>query len=204
MRTSERCFRYALTLSESEVLITTTEFLPRVTELAGELPALRRVLLVDGSADAAGLGFDIVDLRTVLAEVTVETEFQGPEVWDVSTLLFTSGTTGPSKAVVSPWGLTYNMWSWVPEDTLGPGEALFLALPLFHNSGRSGFNYVLSRGGCLVTRAAAPAGAVALHPIDDGARDVRRAERHQHLVEDDVVQHLVAARRAARARSGCA
>ena len=51
-----------------------------------------------------------------------------------------------------PWGLTYQMWSWVPEDTLAPGEALFLALPLFHNSGRSGFNYVLSRGGCLVTR----------------------------------------------------
>lgn len=144
--------RHALTLSESEVLITTAELLPRVKEIADELPALRRVLLVDGPADPANSRFATIDLRPVLADVAVESDFVGPEVWDISTLLFTSGTTGPSKAVVSPWGLTYNMWSWVPEDTLAPGESLFLALPLFHNSGRSGFNYVLSRGGCLVTR----------------------------------------------------
>jgi crotonobetaine/carnitine-CoA ligase len=87
-----------------------------------------------------------------LPQTAVSMDFDGPEVWDISSLLFTSGTTGPSKAVITPWGLTYQMWSWVPADMLAPGEALFSAMPLFHNSGRSGFNYVLSRGGCLVTR----------------------------------------------------
>jgi crotonobetaine/carnitine-CoA ligase len=144
--------RHALALSESEMVVTTNALLPRIAEIAAELPALRTVMTVDGPPDHSLPNLARFELRTVPEDVPVKTDFAGPEVWDISTLLFTSGTTGPSKAVVSPWGLTYNMWSWVPEDTLGPGESMFLALPLFHNSGRSGFNYVLSRGGCLVTR----------------------------------------------------
>ena len=150
--------RHALTVSEATVLVTSSELLPAVEALGGGLPALRQVVLVDeggpesfGGAGGAG-GVDVARLPALLGTVPVATDFTGPEAWDVSCLLFTSGTTGPSKAVVTPWGLTYQMWSWVPEDTLRPGEALFSAMALFHNSGRSGFNYVLSRGGCLVTR----------------------------------------------------
>ncbi len=146
---------HALSVSESTVLVTTVELLPRVAALAGALPLLKVILLVDEPASppkAAGEPFSLVSLPTELARTPVESDFAGPEVWDISSLLFTSGTTGPSKAVITPWGLTYQMWSWVPEDTLVAGEALFSAMPLFHNSGRSGFNYVLSRGGCLVTR----------------------------------------------------
>jgi carnitine-CoA ligase len=145
--------KHALTVSESTVLVTTAELLPRVTEVAAALPALRLVLLVDDAADECpALPFDVVELSVELARTFPATDFTGPEVSDISTLLFTSGTTGPSKAVVTPWGLTYQMWSWVPEDMLASGERLFSAMSLFHNSGRSGFNYVLSRGGCLVTR----------------------------------------------------
>ncbi|MBX6388381.1 MAG: AMP-binding protein [Frankia sp.] len=131
--------RHALTVSEASVVLTTAAMLPRISEATAGLDPAPRVLLVD-------------DLRDELATAEPATDLPGPEVWDVNTLLFTSGTTGPSKAVTTPWGLTYQMWSWVPEDTVRPGEALHLALPLFHNSGRSGFNYALGRGGCLVTR----------------------------------------------------
>jgi crotonobetaine/carnitine-CoA ligase len=143
--------RHALTLSEATTLVTTGDLLPQVALIADDLPLLQTVLVVDGSAADAG-HYSVIALRDELAATEPETDFDGPDVTDVSTLLFTSGTTGPSKAVISPWGLTYQMWSWVPEDTLAPGEALFSAMALFHNSGRSGFNFVLSRGGCLVTR----------------------------------------------------
>ncbi len=143
--------RHALTLSEATTLITTRELLAAVAAIADEVPMLRTVLVVDGSAPDAG-HYSAIALGDELAATEPEPDFDGPEVTDVSTLLFTSGTTGPSKAVISPWGLTYQMWSWVPDDTLMPGEALFSAMALFHNSGRSGFNFVLSRGGCLVTR----------------------------------------------------
>ncbi|OHV34797.1 MULTISPECIES: AMP-binding protein [Pseudofrankia] len=162
--------RHALAVSESTVLITTSAMLPRVAAAAGAgpraLPLLATVLLADGADgladDAAGLDrgsagslpstVAVVDLGAALATTESAAGFEGPAVSDVSSLLFTSGTTGPSKAVITPWGLTYQMWSWVPEDTLAAGEALFSAMALFHNSGRSGFNYVLGRGGCLVTR----------------------------------------------------
>jgi crotonobetaine/carnitine-CoA ligase len=131
--------------------VTTTELLRRVAELANALPLLQTVFLVDGD-DADSPRFAVVSLPDELPKTNMSMDFDGPEVWDISSLLFTSGTTGPSKAVITPWGLTYQMWSWAPADMLMPGEALFSAMPLFHNSGRSGFNYVLSRGGCLVTR----------------------------------------------------
>ena len=54
--------------------------------------------------------------------------------------------------MISPWGFIYQMWSWVPEDTLGPGDGVLNSLPLFHNSGRSGFNYSLTRGARFVFR----------------------------------------------------
>jgi len=77
----------------------------------------------------------------------------GPDPWDVAYLLFTSGTTGPSKAVISPWGsVVYQMTSWMPEDLTSPGDGLYCAFPLFHNSGRSSFNLTLTRGARLVYR----------------------------------------------------
>jgi carnitine-CoA ligase len=142
---------HALRLSETTALVTSLELLPRVTELAGSLPLLQKVFLIDGDVGDAAR-FELVSLPTELPRTVVSTDFDGPEVWDISSLLFTSGTTGPSKAVITPWGLTYQMWSWVPKDILAPGERLYSAMPLFHNSGRSGFNYVLSVGACMVTR----------------------------------------------------
>jgi carnitine-CoA ligase len=143
--------RHALTLSEATTLVTTKALLPQVNAVAGELPLLRTVLLVDGSVPAEG-PLTMLSLPDELVATTAETDFEGPDVTDVSTLMFTSGTTGPSKAVITPWGLTFQMWSWVPDDMLDQGEALYSAMSLFHNSGRSGFSYVLSRGACLVTR----------------------------------------------------
>jgi crotonobetaine/carnitine-CoA ligase len=146
--------RHALTVSEATVLVTTRELLAHVRPLPADVPFLHTAVIVD-AADGLPPAEPITLLAMddlISAAASDAADFSGPEPWDVSSLLFTSGTTGASKAVISPWGLTYQMWSWVPDDTIGPGEALFSAMPLFHNSGRSGFNYVLSRGGCLVTR----------------------------------------------------
>src|ERR1700683_1157218 len=46
------------------------------------------------------------------------------------------------------------------------------------------------RGVSLPLRAATPAGAVALHFPDNPLIFLRTAERHQDLIQDDIVQHL--------------
>jgi len=64
---------------------------------------------------------------------------------DPAAVIFTSGTTGPSKAAVVPWATMYQMVSWAPADAFGPGDGLFCPLPMFHVAGKSGFTNALAR-----------------------------------------------------------
>ena len=60
--------------------------------------------------------------RSTPAPTATALELVGPQYRDVHSLMFTSGTTGPSKAVITPWAVMYQFWSWVPDDALGVGR----------------------------------------------------------------------------------
>jgi carnitine-CoA ligase len=144
--------RHALRLVGARVLVTTVELAGRIAVFAGDLTDLGTVVVVDGDGTGVELPVATVGLHALLLDVEPAVGLPGPAPHDLAALLFTSGTTGPSKAVRTPWPVVYQFWSWVPDDTVGPDEGLFCALPLFHNSGRSAFNYALSRGARLVWR----------------------------------------------------
>ncbi|GMU78547.1 MAG: acyl-CoA synthetase [Acidimicrobiia bacterium] len=144
---------HALHLTDATTVVCSAEFVERIAEVAGDLPKLETVVVVDGTAPRGAFPGRVVDGTAFLDGVAPATGLPGPEYHHISTLLLTSGTTGPSKAVVLPWAGVFQMWSWVPDDALLPGEGLFIAMPLFHNSGRSGFNSCMARGGRYVTRA---------------------------------------------------
>ena len=146
-----KLLHYVLHHADVTTLVVAGEFLERVVEIAGDLPDLRTVIVIDDDAPALP-GRRVVGREKFLSGVAPATDLPGPEYRDIASLLFTSGTTGPSKAVIVPWALVYQFWSFVPDDALTPGDGLFLPFPLFHNSGRSGFNYALSRGARLVFR----------------------------------------------------
>ncbi len=56
-------------------------------------------------------------------------------VGDVGCLFFTSGTTGPSKAVATTWHYLFSVAATVASAwEFGPGEVLWTAMPLFHLS----------------------------------------------------------------------
>jgi crotonobetaine/carnitine-CoA ligase len=148
---------YALDLADVTVLVTESQFLDRVAEVARSLPLLTTAIVVDADPDALDLRTGGARLRVVGAtefagHAVPAPELTGPADHDTACLLFTSGTTGPSKAVITPWAVVYQNWSWVPDDTLAPGQALYCPMPLFHNSGRGAFNFAMSRGGTLVLR----------------------------------------------------
>lgn len=147
----------ALARTEATHIVTESAFLPMITDVVGDLTHLRWILVVDDPADAPlddtlPDGHEVVAFRDTLPERPRAVERAGPVATDTACIIFTSGTTGPSKPVICPWGLVYQMWSWIPDDALGPGDAVFNALPLFHNSGRSGFNYAMSVGARFVLR----------------------------------------------------
>jgi len=147
-----RMLHYALDHSDTTVLVVAPEFVERLEAVAADLPRLATVV-VTGPAPGRVGGARVVGIDELLATARPADGLTGPEPWDVACLLFTSGTTGPSKAVVSPWGaVVYQMCSWMPDDTVAPGEGLYSALPMFHNSGRSAFNYTLTRGAKFIYR----------------------------------------------------
>jgi crotonobetaine/carnitine-CoA ligase len=146
-----RMLQYVLDHADVTTIVIASEFVDRLAEVAGDLPKLRTVIVIGGDSAAVGERA-VMTGDAFLDGVTPAADLSGPEYRDIAALLFTSGTTGPSKAVIVPWALVYQFWSFVPDDTLAPGDGLFLPFPLFHNSGRSGFNYALSRGARLVFR----------------------------------------------------
>ena len=106
----------------------------------GELSEVKTVVVrggVGGGVSSEGLGEVTVvaldDLRSG-ADPAVLVE---PRPRDLSLVLYTSGTTGPSKGVLVPWGQVHATVTGVfPEGTCTPGKVLYGPFPPNHIGGR--------------------------------------------------------------------
>jgi carnitine-CoA ligase len=115
---------HALRLSRAKVVITDAERHARVTEVADDVPTLSSVLVQGDS------------LSERLSQASTSLPDAAPsEPDDVGVLFFTSGTTGPSKAVATSWHYLFSAAaSAVTAWELGAGDVLWTAMPLFHLS----------------------------------------------------------------------
>ncbi len=110
---------HALRLSRAKAVITDAERQSRVAELADQLPGLASIVVQD---DWLGGHSDTVN------------EHVG-DVADIGSFFFTSGTTGPSKAVATTWHYLFTTAATAASAwDFRPGEALWTAMPLFHLS----------------------------------------------------------------------
>ncbi|WP_030565298.1 AMP-dependent synthetase/ligase [Streptomyces aureocirculatus] len=96
-----------------------------VERLRGQLPGLRRVVVMTAADAYAGAGAVTADALVARAQS------RGPD--DPATIIYTSGTTGPPKGCV----LTHGNVGAVQDASLpliegGPGDAMYLYLPLAH------------------------------------------------------------------------
>jgi len=153
-----KMLHYALDLADVTSIVIGEEYLQRLCAVASDLPLLHTVVVVGGAGPVDGLPDRVRAARAgeLLASLEPADDIVaaggGPEYRDIGCILFTSGTTGPSKAVLCPWAIVFQMWSWVPEDALLAGEGLYCAFPMFHNSGKSSFNSCMVRGARYVLR----------------------------------------------------
>ena len=114
------------------------------------LELLTTVVIAD-SDDTPDLGsVRVVGRGELFRDATATAGLPVPMPWDVATILYTSGTTGPSKGVIVPWGLFVHSVSGL--DDLGPDDAYYSPLPLFHASGKSALTQMAYCGGRLVIR----------------------------------------------------
>ncbi len=140
--------RNAVDLSDAEILVAHVSLLPRLE--SGNIGRLREVVVVGGEVPADD------HLRyhpaTVLTD-TDDSELIEPDSpvqpWDINFIIFTSGTTGPSKAVLCTYVQTW-VGGAMAMDYFGPDDRLLANLPLFHVSGAGAVMDRLTKGGTCV------------------------------------------------------
>ena len=115
---------HTLRLSRPKVILTDAERRPRVDEVAGRLDNLTDIVVQDDS---------LTEALCSVAEQPVSDSPAGPA--EVGVLFYTSGTTGPSKAVATTWHYLFSVAATAATAwEFRSGEVLWTAMPLFHLS----------------------------------------------------------------------
>jgi long-subunit acyl-CoA synthetase (AMP-forming) len=141
---------YLLAHAECRVVVTEAQFAPLVLEVAGALPGLEHVFVLDGEAPGAR---PFADLEAGGAEgFDFEASWRAVGGDDLATLIYTSGTTGPPKAVE----LTHEniLWDLRLLDRVFPAEPagrLVSYLPMAHLADRGSGHYPSLVSGASVT-----------------------------------------------------
>ena len=146
-----KMLRHVLVTAEVRAVVASPGLIERFDAVCAGTLVERIVVLDDAWSGVRVDGVATTSAADLLAAGT-PVEPTRPELHDTAMFLLTSGTTGPSKAVVIPWAASHSHWSWVPADMLGPGDALYAPVAMFHNSGIGALQFVVWRGGRLVMR----------------------------------------------------
>lgn len=118
---------YALNQSECRAIIVSDRWTTRIDAVAPRLETLRHVITVGEETSATATRF--ADLLT--ADAAAPAVSVAPE--DTALFLFTSGTTGPSKAVVLSHNANFGLAaSTISVMEYGEDEVFFTAFPLYH------------------------------------------------------------------------
>ena len=139
--------RHVLENAASQVLVTCADLTPRLADLE-TLSALRTVVEF-GDSGTALPGIRRVD-ASALAQPGEPPALERPiEPWDPQCIIFTSGTTGPSKGVLSSYT---QLWETSGERSfymLAPDDCVLVCGPLFHIAGTIPTYGMLQRGGII-------------------------------------------------------
>lgn len=140
---------HILAESEARILFCDAEFLPRLAGL--ELPALERVVVRGEPGAEAPAGVALSGLDEALAECRLGAT---PTLTaaDVSSILYTSGTTGRSKGVVLSHGANLRLANAnIALMEYSAADVLYTAFPLFHvNAKFTSLTSALIAGAALV------------------------------------------------------
>jgi crotonobetaine/carnitine-CoA ligase len=137
---------HVLRNSGARVLLADTALIPSLDHLGSDV-ALERVWALDEGAPASVAG------RPVLAPPAADEPVPGnaPTPGDTAAILYTSGTTGPSRGVCCPhaqffwWGVLVGEMLGIEED-----DVLYTCLPLFHTNALTAFVQALVAGASFV------------------------------------------------------
>jgi len=122
---------HALRECEASLMLLHPKLAERIPLVGNAVP---RTLILCGSGKTEGdlLGAVKIESLPILAESVPAAASLGP--WDLQMVIFTSGTTGPSKGVLCPYGHIYST-AMSTYGYLTESDTMLTELPMFHVGG---------------------------------------------------------------------
>jgi crotonobetaine/carnitine-CoA ligase len=142
---------YVLTNSDAKALVVAERFLERIAPLGERLSKLSFVLVPDASGPVPSLPCRTLSGAEFLAGARPASAGDPPRRYDLAAIVYTSGTTGPSKGVMVPWGLMESSRLGMFDD-LGEYDCFYSPYPMFHIAGMGTLATMGSVGGRCVLR----------------------------------------------------
>jgi crotonobetaine/carnitine-CoA ligase len=141
-----RLLEHVIKTSKAKLIISHPSLVERLSIVErGELKSL----IVD-AIDIADVRSDLpIEPRTALDgdAKAVDLTYQ-PQIWDTMVIIFTSGTTGPSKAVPATY---LHQWTTgqISYGYMRPDDRILINLPIYHVGGTSSFMAAAASGGSI-------------------------------------------------------
>lgn len=148
---SDELVTRAVTTSRAVGVVVRDADAGRLGHEPGDAPA-PWTLVVAGSGDVEP---DAAPQSSMLAlpEESARPLADPPRMWDLATILFTSGTSGPPKGVLVPWGQVHATAEQVcPPAWEADHDVMYEPYPPFHISGKAPVCSMAVRGGRVVLR----------------------------------------------------
>jgi crotonobetaine/carnitine-CoA ligase len=128
--------RYFITQSDSGCVVVSAELADRVAEALGSEHKVRAFLTLGGaSTRLAECGAPCMDLAAFADGLAQEPDRNAVLASDPQYIMYTSGTTGPSKGVISPHSQAHGVGRSLAQNFgYRPDDVLYTCLPLFHGN----------------------------------------------------------------------
>lgn len=147
---------YIINNSRATLMVCAHRWVDRVRDVAPTLNQLNQLVVLDTTSAPENLPFDVTVRREFLSDSLDIDSFRAAQVTlkDPCMLMYTSGTTGPSKGVLLPWGAfvlsSHNLVGGT--DAFNAEDIMYLPFPMFHISGTQFSSIVARTGGTVVLR----------------------------------------------------
>jgi crotonobetaine/carnitine-CoA ligase len=133
-----RMLEYLVRDSGARVVVIADRFLDRLAEVAGDLKELDAIVVIGNDHDDADVRCRVIEEDEFFADVTPTDDLQAPQPHDICALFYTSGTTGNSKGVLTPWAQLYaQATGYVPLEDFGEDDSWYMPYPMNHVGGKT-------------------------------------------------------------------
>lgn len=132
-----RMLGYLASNSAAATVIIAAPYVEQFAGVAADLASVRTIVVVGGEAPQLAGGIRVISEEEFLAGVEPATDLPPAQPSDICALFYTSGTTGPSKGVLVPWGQLHQSAYATSNLGLTEQDAFYVPYPGHHLAGKT-------------------------------------------------------------------